>query len=380
MVTKPRHLAALLTVACALVMPTSASASNSMLLGLFDDAVTLDPNANNFPILQSVHVQVIRMTLTWGGRGGVANNQPAHPADPSDAAYDWSRYDQAVERANAAGIQLLLTIVGTPAWANGGKPPQYPPDSAGDLQAFAYAAAERYSGTFLDTATGRVLPRVGLWLAWNEPNNPVFLLPQFTLSGGKWTMAAPAAYARICNAVYSGVHAAGGPEQVACGATAPRGSNSPTSARPSISPLAFLRSAKSFGLRTFDAWAHHPYYGNPSDTPATRTPGSAIELGNIDELVSTVTVLYGNKPIWITEYGYQTDPPDRFFGVSWTNQAAYLKQAYEIARANPRIGLFTWFLLKDSPSPNGWQSGLITAAGHEKPSFATFANLRASSL
>jgi hypothetical protein len=380
MVTKPRHLAALLTVACALVMPISASASNSMLLGLFDDGVMLDPNTNSFPVLQSLHVQVVRMTLTWGGRGGVANKQPEHPADPSDAAYDWSRYDQAVERANAAGTQLLLTIVGTPAWANGGKSPQYPPDAAGDLRAFAYAAAERYSGTFLDTATGQVLPRVGLWLAWNEPNNPVFLLPQFALVDGKWTMAAAAAYARICNAVYDGVHATGGPEQVACGATAPRGSNSPTTARPSISPLSFLRSAKSFGLRTFDAWAHHPYYGNPSETPATRMPGSAIELGNIDELVSTVTVLYGDKPIWITEYGYQTKPPDEFFGVSWTKQAAYLKQAYEIARANPRIGLFTWFLLKDSPSPDGWQSGLITAAGREKPSFATFANLRASSL
>ena len=41
-----------------------------------------------------------------------------------------------------------------------------------------------------------------------------------------------------------------------------------------------------------------------------------------------MTRLYGNKRIWITEYGYQTNPPDRIFGVSWANQARYLKQAY----------------------------------------------------
>jgi len=59
-----------------------------------------------------------------------------------------------------------------------------------------------------------------------------------------------------------------------------------------------------------------------------------------------VTRLYGAKRMWITEYGYETKPPDPFFGVSWAKQAAYLRQAYEIARANPRIDIFTWFLLQ----------------------------------
>ena len=376
MVTKLRLLAASFLAICMLAMPVSASASDHMLLGLFDDAVTLDPEANSFPVLSSLHVQVVRMSLVWGGRGGVANKQPAHPADPTDPAYDWSRYDQAVERANDAGVQLLLTIVGTPAWANGGQSPVFAPTSGSDLQAFAYAAAQRYSGTFMDTRSGRVLPRVGRWLAWNEPNNPVFLQPQFAKVNNKWRMAAPAAYAQICNAVYNGVHLAGGPEEVACGATAPRGSNAPASSRPSISPLAFLTAAKAAGMRTFDAWAHHPYYGIPFEKPSTRGRGSAIELGNINELVNGVTRLYGDKPIWITEYGYQTKPPDPYFGVSWAKQAAYVKQAYKIAKANPRIDLFTWFLLRDNPSLGGWQSGLETVDGKKKPSYDAFASLR----
>ena len=60
-----------------------------------------------------------------------------------------------------------------------------------------------------------------------------------------------------------------------------------------------------------------------------------------------MTRLYGNKRIWITEYGYQTNPPDRVFGVSWANQAKYLTQAYGIAKRHPRIDYFLWFLLRD---------------------------------
>ena len=93
-----------------------------------------------------------------------------------------------------------------------------------------------------------------------------------------------------------------------------------------------------------------------------------------------MTKLYGRKPLWITEYGYQTRPPDQFFGVSWAKQAQYLQQAYDIVRANPRIDLFTWFLLDDSADPDGWQSGLITVDGRRKPAFAVFEHLRDGSV
>jgi hypothetical protein len=162
-------------------------------------------------------------------------------------------------------------------------------------------------------------------------------------------------------------------EKVACGVTAARGNNNPSGAKPSVSPLAFLRAMKKAGARDFDAYAHHPYYGAPSESPATASPGrGGVTLGNIDDLVRELTRLYGPKRIWLTEYGYQTNPPDGVFGVSWATQARYVSEAFAIARANPRIDMLLWFLLQDEGDLARWQSGFISAAGKRKPSFEAF--------
>jgi hypothetical protein len=279
---------------------------------------------------------------------------------------------------------VLFSIYGTPSWANGGAGTNHAPSNANDLRNFAYAAAKRYGGQYPDGHGGQ-LPPVREWLAWNEPNNPLFLAPQFRKSRGRWVIQSAADYAKICNAVYTGIHATLYPnERVACGATAPRGNNDPNSPRPSVSPIAFLRAAKKDGLKTFDAWAHHPYYAGPSDQPTTKPvgarglPGTAVTLGNLGDLIKAVTQLYGNKRIWITEYGYQTNPPDTLFGVSYAKQAAYLKQAFAIARANPRVDMMLWFLLRDEPTLGGWQSGLETVTGKKKPSFYAFQRMAAA--
>jgi hypothetical protein len=356
-----------------------AHASRYLRVGIFDDAQTIyGPVDKTFAYINELHAQEVRVTLYWGGPFGVAAHRPAHATNPNDPAYDWTLYDRAVDYATQAGAHVLFSIYGTPAWANGNKAINVAPTRAIDLRNFAYAAARRYSGTFM-APDGRVLPNVKEWLAWNEPNNPVFLSPQFQYRHKTWEMQAAHDYAHICNAIYNGVHATLiGRERVACGATAPRGNNNPNSIRPSTSPIAFLRAAKKFGLKTFDAWAHHPYYATPADTPASKphtsngAAATAVTLGNIGELIHEVTRLYGRKRIWITEYGYQTDPPDPIVGVTYAKQAAYLKQAFMIARKNPRIDMILWFLLKDEPNLNGWQSGLLTYRGAKKPAFDAF--------
>jgi hypothetical protein len=375
-------LAAVITAAIFAATAQPAASSRYLRIGIYDEAQTLyGPIPQTFSLLGQLHVQEIRENVYWGGTYGVAQRRPAHPRDPADPAYHWEIYDRTVVYAQQYGIHVLFSIYATPTWESGNTSKNVAPKNPTDLRDFAYAAAKRYSGTF-SGADGKTIPAVRDWTAWNEPNNPTFLSPQFKRVGKRWVIESAVNYAKICNAVYNGVHATllNG-ERVACGVTAPRGNNNPSSSRPSVSPIAFLRAVKNAGLARFDAWAHHPYYAGPTDQPTTKpvtakgAPATAVTLGNISDLIRVVTQLYGNKRIWLTEYGYQTNPPDTLFGVSWAKQALYLKQAFAIAKKNPRIDMMLWFLLRDDPNLDGWQSGLMTISGRKKPAFTAFRQL-----
>ncbi len=389
----------LLAAAVAVVAGAAADrapASGKMLLGIYDDSQVLGHPETSFPMLQQLRTQVVRVTLHWGGGLGVADRRPQDAADPNDAAYDWARYDRAVRDADEHDIRIVFSIVDTPHWANSARGLNRMPTKIADLRNFAYAAARRYSGTFApddgnSETEDKTLPAVRHWLAWNEPNNPLFLFPQYLRKGkGKnrrWVAQSPINYAKLCNAIFTGVHLttlAG--QKVACGVTAPRGNNIAGKRRSSIGPIPFLRGLKRAGLKRFDAYAHHPYYQRPTETPTTKPKSNRgkrgliappVTLGNIGDLVKDLTRLYGAKRLWITEYGYQTSPPDKTFGVSWAKQAAYLRQAYRIARRHPRIDMMLWYLLKDEPGiGQRWQSGLLTATNARKPSFSVFRSLR----
>ena len=90
-------------------------------------------------------------------------------------------------------------------------------------------------------------------------------------------------------------------------------------------------------------------------------------------MIQQLNRLWGrSKRIWVTEYGYQTSPPDRLFGVSYTTQARYVHQALALARKTRRIDMFVWFLIRDERRLSGWQSGVITSRGARKPAFRAF--------
>jgi hypothetical protein len=367
-------MTAIVLVAAGLAVP-AAQAKQHMLVGIQDDAMTLRGNpTQTFNMLRQLRTQIIRVNLNWPD---VAKSRPAHPQDPSDPAYDWAVYDRAVRYAAQNRIQVMMTILFVPRWANGGRARNIPPRNYTDLRNFAYAAATRYSGHYIpntDNFDETYLPAVRYWLAWNEPNNPNWLQQSV---GGRFV--SPRSYARICTAIWQGVHFTNfAAEKVGCGATGPRGNNQPRSRRPSLAPLDFMRLTRRAGLRNLDAYAHHPYYGKPSETPTTKPNprAKAVTLGNINTLIALVNKLWGKKRIWITEYGWQTRPPDRFFGVTYARQAAYVRQSFAIARRNPRIDLMVWFMLRDDTNRSiGWQSGFLTSAGRRKPSFSVFARL-----
>ena len=202
---RPWLAIALALAAAALVTVPSASASRFIQHGIFDDAqINYGDPDKVFPQLKQLNTQLIRVNLVWGGPNGVSKRKPVNPTNPNDPAYDWSVYDRTVFYAQQNGIKVVFSIVGTPPWANGAKGVNVVPKSALDLERFATAAARRYSGTFR-TKEGRILPPVRQWLAWNEPNNPAFLRPQYVTVKGKPVIQSAIDYAKICNAIVKGV-------------------------------------------------------------------------------------------------------------------------------------------------------------------------------
>ena len=364
--------------ACAAVVVATppASAQPHLLVGLLDQASTFYYPNTAFPILKRLRVQVLRSDIYWGGSDfAVAKRRPADARDPEDPAYNWEAYDRLVTYAAQYKIKILFTIWGTPRWANGGQGGRVAPKNPADLRNFAYAAAQHFSGAETDE-DGNTIPPVRLWTAWNEPNQLFQLYPQYKRVRGKWVMQSAINYAKICNAVYTGVHATQySGEKVACGVTAPRGNDNARGKRGTPTPMSFMNAVKKAGLKKFDAYAHNPYNG-PRELPNTKphTKG-AYTLGNIGDMIKQVTKLWGRKRIWLTEYAYQTNPPDRAFGVSYAKQALYLKQAFALARKQPRVDMMLWFQLKDEPGIGGWQSGLMTARGKHKPAYNAFARL-----
>src|SRR5262245_14768228 len=352
--------------------------ASRMLLGFYDDESVYGRTTWAFSQLRSLRAGIVRITIDWSS---VAKRRPTKPADPADRAYNWTAVDNVITEASKKKIRILATIYGTPRWA--GRARNRLPRRTTDLRLFASAAARRYSGTYTvqpsENEAERTLPAVRHWLAWNEPNNPVFLQPQWKRVRRQWRPQSAFDYAKICSAIWSGVHStriAG--EKVGCGVTGPRGNDAPASSRPSTSPIVFLTWLRRAGLRHFDAYAHHPYYSSRQERPST-VPKSkkSVTLGNIGVLIKQLNRLYGRgKRLWITEYGYQTSPPDRFFGVRYASQAKYVHQAYAIARKTRRIDMFVWFLIRDERRISGWQSGVVSVRGKRKPAFRAFQTLR----
>ncbi|HEY2543846.1 MAG TPA: hypothetical protein VGH92_12455 [Gaiellaceae bacterium] len=375
--------AALFAAGLAASAAGAATRSTHLLVGINDEAFTLygDNPPAAFETLQSLRTQVLRVNMYWGGnKWSVANTKPANGADPADPAYDWSLYDRIAGYGATSGIKLLFSIVGTPSWANHSAGRNHAPASFTALRQFAQAAAKRYSGSYVDptAGTGTPIPAVKMWTAWNEPNNPVFLAPQYKRVKGKWMVLSAYNYARICNAIYTGIHTVSG-EKVACGVTDPRGNDNAGSSRASVDPLSFLIAAHKYGMKKFDVYAHNPYASAGNEAPGYVPKGNArrrIQMGNIGLLLSQISKFYGPKHLWITEYGYQTNPPDKtILGVSWAKQAAYVKQAFAIAHKNPRIDMMLWFLVRDQPGIGGWQSGFETVKDVKKPAWNAFRNL-----
>jgi hypothetical protein len=124
-----------------------------------------------------------------------------------------------------------------------------------------------------------------------------------------------------------------------------------------------------------DAYAHNPYPLVPKrETPFTGgCPNcTTISMADLERLTREVTRAFGGKRIWLTEYGYQTNPPDRILGVSQEQQARFVGEAARRAYLAPRVDMLVQFLYRDEPNADRFQSGLVGLDGRPKLAFSAY--------
>jgi hypothetical protein len=335
----------LLALAATLATAQPAAAAPSIKFGLTDDAWlengggTLD---SRLARLDALGVRVVRFTLRWNQ---IARTRPTTPTDPTDSAYDWSKTDPVLDGLREHGIDVVLQLLGTPSWANGNRAANFAPSSASTFAAFATAAAHEY-------------PWVKRWLIWNEPNQRIWLRPT----------SATIYTTKLLNPAYIAIHRAIRGAQVAGGGTAPRGSTG------GVSPVAWLTAMHAAHAR-LDAYAHNPYPLNPKrESPFTGGCDhcTTVTMATLNRLVTLVGRDFPRARIWLTEYGYQTNPPDRVLGVSRALQARYVGEGAFAAYRAARVDLLIQFLYLDEPNIARFQSGLVTLSNARKPAYAAF--------
>jgi len=362
--TRTRLLLGCLLVLAA-VAPASAVASERMPVGFQDDPSFRwrDDRLTNFNNAATTGASIVRTTAYWSQ---IAPSRPANAANPFDSGYHFEDLDELLRNAGSRGMTALITIWGTPGWANGDQGQNHAPTRMADLQDFSRALAARYSGRYPG------YPFVGYYSVWNEPNLSEFLAPQYK-AGKPWS---PLVYARMARAAYAGIKAGNSRAQVAIGETSPRGRQRPlgsSATQDTIAPGLFAKVVSTApGPRIrFDAWAHHPYSGL-GQGPNAKVAFPNVNLTQLPVFEKKLDQWFKRKgiPIWITEYGFETKPGEPK-GVTLAQQALYTRQALAYARDDENVDMFIWFIFRDDPTST-WQSGLETENNTRKPAFAAF--------
>jgi hypothetical protein len=120
--------------------------------------------------------------------------------------------------------------------------------------------------------------------------------------------------------------------------------------------------------------AHHPYNRGGSQPPLSRPAKGEITISTLSRLTDVINQgaragrIARNLPIYLTEFGFQTNPPDKIFGVSLARQALWLNQSDYIAYRNSHVKSVAQYELFDEPELDVFQSGLFLVGGKAKPS------------
>jgi hypothetical protein len=311
-----------------------------------------------------------------------------NPEDPADPHYNWDFIDKWVTRAVAAGLSPVLQVRSAPSWAERCVPdPDLEsvcnPDPAA-LAAFTRAAVRRFSGNF------QGLPRVRFWEGLNEPNLVLYFEPQYEGD----VPVSPDLYRTLLNTFYATVKSVDPTNLVLAPGLGPAAVPPFT-----MGPMRFTRLLLCMkgnkpipppnkcgeGVH-FDIYDIHPY---TTGRPTHEGGPNDIEMGDLAKAQKLLAAAdkphriqgaFKRTPMWITEFSYDSKPPDPG-GLPMKTETQWIAEALYQAWSN-RVSNFMWYSLEDErprpeiPFRESLQSGLYFWAptvAEEQPKPAMYA-------
>src|SRR2546423_1008639 len=315
-------------------------------------ATSTEHRAATLDEMKRLGADIVKVRFDWASIAPSGKKKPSGFSgnDPNQYPADhWAAYDDLIRGIVQRGMRPYIMLGGrAPDWASGKSPVDRP--SPTQFGRFAEAVGKRYSGSFGTAASGtgsllpidplggspaaaNPLPRVTLYSIWNEPNLLSWLAPQY--KHGR--LFAPRVYRKLVYAGYDGLSAAGHrSDEFLIGELLPFAREGRTG-HSKIRPITFLRelacvdshyhafkgkTAKKHGCNGFrripaTGLAYHPYTlaGGPDVATPNHDDASIGELSRVTRALDRLSHAHrfpvsGSLPLWITEFGFQTDPPD----------------------------------------------------------------------
>jgi hypothetical protein len=326
-----------------LCAPTASDAADTGVVPDLTWGINSTAKQQTAAALQELGAQWVRMSVSW--------SDDVEPRKGSYQSAALSRFDEAVNIAQAAGYRVILMVEQSPSWAHDGTNDNSPPRDNADLADFMGFLAARYVG------------KVEAYEVWNEPNLP-WAWPSGP-DGGEYAQmlktVAPAIRAADPNAkvVYAGLNR---------------------------NDYGFVeagyRAVPNMG-GYFDVMALHPYVdGGLAPETVKIDPNGRISPGSFAgyrEVRRSMLNHGDTKPIWLTEFGWSTTSLSR--GVSPATQADYLVRAYRCLEQDPYVQVATWYNLRNEfwqADADNWfaQLGLMSTDFTRKPAFDALKNYR----
>jgi hypothetical protein len=388
----------LAALAVLLLMPAArAGASASQVTLMQDDTQLLftsdERRIKTLDEMKALGADVVKFRLDWASVAPAPNKKvkPPHFSgdDPADYNPDvWGVYDRTVTAIIDRGMQPYILLGGrAPAWASGKTRVTRP--KAGEYAKFVQAVGTRYSGTYKPGALSAPLPRVTKYSAWNEANLKFWLAPQWSHG----TPVSPKIYRDLVRAAHTGlVNSGHGGDDLLLGELLPF-ARSGEEGHEKVRPIEFLRE-----LACVDS-KYHPYKGKAAKdrdcTNFKKLPGTGIayhpytlpggpdvkvpnkddaSVGQLDRVVHALDKLgrahriAKNMPVWGTEFGFQSDPPDKF-QTPIKKIPGFMAESEWFSYRNPRVASYAQYPLVDdrlTDGGSGFQSGLRTHDGKKK--------------